>query len=134
VPGQSMTPRNRRVKLRFPLDADVRYQVVRRGQGKTTEGLGRVVDISSKGVAFRSDLPLAEGAHLSLSMRWPVLLGERCALRLLIDGSVVRTEGTLIVTSIDSYEFRTSGRVTGVVPEQIASAIRGAEQLFRTGL
>jgi hypothetical protein len=134
VSGNPPSEMNRRTKIRFPLNSEVRYQLIRRGQGRVIEGSGWAEDISSKGLAFRTGSPLSLGAHLSVSMLWPVLLDERCHLRLFMEGSVVRVEGDLVVTSIDSYEFRTSGRAAESAAEALAGAIRGAEEVLREQL
>ena len=71
----------RRRHLRFPVDAELRYQIVRRGTGKLVSGTGQVDNISSRGLAFRADRPLQSGMRLRVSIGWPAKLDE-CKLRL----------------------------------------------------
>ena len=100
----------RRTRTRFPLDMALRFRLLGRGRNQT-QGTGRVVDISSQGVAFRSDVELDQGAPIHASVTWPVTLGGDCLLQLSLEGKIVRVAGNLAVIEVRRYEFRTGGKV-----------------------
>lgn len=100
----------RRTKMRFALRRDMRYKLLI-NERVIEAGAGETIDISSRGVAFVTDRPLRPGAFVEMSISWPVLLGDSCAMRLWLIGRVVRSEGARSACSIQKYEFRTQGRL-----------------------
>ena len=112
--------RDRRRRLRFPLDTELRYQVAGCGSAGAGSGTGQVENISSRGLAFRTDALLKPGFRLSVSMAWPARL-DQCMLRLAFDGVVLAVRGTLVVVSIERPNFRTAGRDTASAREEIAA-------------
>ena len=68
------------------------------------------LDISSGGVLLKSGALLPVGRRVQLFVDWPALLNERCALRLIIEGKIIRSnpEGTAI--KIIRYDYRTRYR------------------------
>ena len=100
---------DRRAKSRFPIHRELRYKVVDEG-AVVASGAGETCNISSEGVAFAPDGELHPGAFIELSISWPVLLDNRCAMRLIVFGRVLRTTGQTAACSIDKYEFRTQAR------------------------
>ena len=118
-----MISNERRNRFRFPLDGELRFQVIRRGQGRPAHGVGYITDMSSKGLAFRTDVVLTPGMRLSASMVWPALLDQTCRLRLTLEGTVVRTQGDLVVLGIESHDFRTTGK-SGMAAEEVNSLAR----------
>lgn len=125
-----MSISDRRTRVRFPLNAELRFHVIRRGQGRLVEGSGDVVNMSSKGLAFRTELPLERGQRLAISMAWPALLDEKCHLRLALEGTVVRREGSLVAMAIESHDFRTSGRAGAAARQELEAIARTIEPLF----
>jgi len=112
----------------FPVDAELRYQIVRRGTGKLVNGTGEVVNISSRGLAFRSGGSLQSGMRLRVSMGWPAKL-DKCKLRLVFEGVVLRVAGNLVIVTIKGAEFRTAGKNTPATREEmttVAGAIEAA--------
>jgi hypothetical protein len=99
------TTGDRRRRLRFPLGADVCFQFSERGQGNPTQGTGKVENISSSGLAFRTDEPPKPGSHLVVSIAWPAKRDGR-KLRLEFQGLVLRASGGLVVVTILRSEFR----------------------------
>jgi hypothetical protein len=91
------------------LNTELRFHIIRRGQGRLIQGTGQAANMSSKGLAFRTAEPLHRGARLSISLAWPALLDHRCLLRLQVEGTVIRTDRDLVVMSIETHDFRTSG-------------------------
>ena len=67
--------------------------------------------MSSGGMAFQVDHPLKVGAFVELSISWPVLLDDSCAMRLIVFGRIVRAWGKSSACHVDKYEYRTQARV-----------------------
>jgi hypothetical protein len=101
----------RRLKRRFRIEQDVRYKMLY-GQRVAEMGSGKTTNISSGGVCFTTDNMLSIGIPVELSMNWPVLLNESCALKLMIYGCVVRSGDKGSAVMIERYEFRTQGKGT----------------------
>ena len=95
---------DRRSKRRYPIELPLHYKIVKNGVGK-----GSSIDVSSRGIAFKSDAPLGVGSYLEVSISWPALLNESCALKLMVSGRVVRSRENVTAMSVDRYEFRTAG-------------------------
>jgi hypothetical protein len=120
---------DRRRRLRFPLDTEVRFQFSGGGHRNPTQGTGKVENIGSRGLAFRADVPLEPGLRLSISMAWPAKLDE-CMLRLAFEGVVLRADGGLVVVSIERPEFRTAGKSTAAARAEIAAVACRIESLL----
>ena len=102
---------DRRSKRRYPIELPVHYKIVKNYLVLGT-GTGTSIDLSSGGIAFTTDAPLRVGSYLELSISWPVLLNQCCALKLVAFGRVVRSDEKRTALSLDRYEFRTSGAKT----------------------
>ena len=124
TPIIALPTQDRRRRLRFPLDTELRYS--RRGGAGTRAG--QVVDIGSRGLAFRTDGPLEVGWRLSVSVAWPAKL-DACMLRLAFEGVVLRVHGSLAVVTIDHPEFRTAGKCTAAAREEIGAMATGIQSL-----
>lgn len=98
---------DRRAAIRFDIQQDVRYKLLNRGHDET--GSGRTVNISSRGVLFTTERHLRAGERLEISVNWPARLDNRCPLKLVATGKVVRSQQGLAAISIERYEFRTQG-------------------------
>ena len=97
---------DRRHSDRFPIEREVRYRVLSKRSAEDA-GDGRTVNISSSGVLFTSGHVLLPGRRLELSINWPAQLNDKCALRLVARGRVVRFEDGRAAMEIQQYEFRT---------------------------
>lgn len=97
----------RRAAKRFPLEQEVRFKLFNRGG--LDIGLGKTVNMSSRGLLIRTDHPLAPGDRLEVSVSWPVRLNNECPLKLVATGRVVRTQPGQAAILIERYEFRTQG-------------------------
>ena len=95
----------RRGSTRFPIALELRYTVLGRHK-PVGKGAGRTIDLSSSGLSFTTDRLLLTGQKLSVSIHWPVLLGN-VQLQLIISGEVVRSNGTVTAVQIEGHEFRT---------------------------
>lgn len=103
------TRTDRRRTDRFPIECELVYRL----SGKRfahEQGRGVTIDMSSGGVRFRAERPLVAGKRVEMAIRWPAQLDNRCSLKLVARGRVVRTEGDQAAIEIQQYEFRTMGR------------------------
>ena len=97
---------DRRGADRFPIEREVRYKVLSK-KSADEAGSGRTINMSSNGVLFTSDHMLLPGRRLELSISWPAQLDNKCALKLVARGRVVRFEEGRAAIEIQQYEFRT---------------------------
>jgi hypothetical protein len=96
----------RRRCQRYRLELEARYKVLRSGE-VLASGVGRTVDISSQGILFSADQPLAQGLSVELSISWPVLLNQVAPLQWLVVGRIVRCDAHEVAIRIGRYAFRT---------------------------
>jgi hypothetical protein len=96
---------NRRTGKRFPIRQEVKYKVTQRQI--VTSGSGVTLNIASRGLLFTTQHHLAVGQAVEVSVSWPVSLSEKCALKLVARGRVMRAEGGRAAMRIESHEFRT---------------------------
>lgn len=94
---------DRRKRRRFPIQADTNYRLV---SSKRVSGDGRILNISSSGVQFTTDQSLQIGKTVELAVNWPALLENKCLLKLVITGVLIRSDGGSAVMRITRYEFR----------------------------
>jgi len=105
----------RRGKFRFPMERDLRYKLLK--DGATLEsGIGLTVDVGSSGIGFSVGRDLAPGNFIELSISWPVMLQDSCAMRLIVFGRVVRSDKGKSACTVDKYEFRTQARTLQPAP------------------
>lgn len=124
-------PKDRRSKSRFPIQRELRYKVLR-DRRVTETGNGKTVNMGSGGVAFRLDHDLTPGVLVELSISWPVLLENSCAVRLVTYGRLLRSRGGFCACTVDKYEFRTQARVMQTLPARTDTVFqRWADNLRR---
>jgi hypothetical protein len=111
VSQQGNAQADRRHSDRFPIEREVRYRVLNKRSGEEV-GDGKTINISSSGVYFTSEHILLPGRRLELSISWPAQLNNRCALKLVARGRVVRFESGRAALEIQQYEFRTQATAT----------------------
>jgi hypothetical protein len=107
---------DRRTSDRFPIEREVRFKVLSKRNGEEA-GIGKTVNMSSTGVLFTTDHLLIPGRRLEVSISWPAQLNNRCALRLVARGRVVRFDDGRAAMEIQQYEFKTQA-VGQVIPIQ----------------
>ena len=96
----------RRSRLRYPLELNVRYRTLIGGQ--RLSGTGRTRNVSSSGLLIASgDEIVADGARLHLSMDWPFALNGETLLQLFAECRVIRLQPAGFAVRIDHYQFRT---------------------------
>jgi len=103
---------DRRHSDRFPIEREVRYRVLNKRSAEEA-GDGKTVNISSSGVLFTSEHVLLPGRRMELSISWPAQLDNKCGLKLMARGRVVRFENGRAAIEIQQYEFRTQPSATG---------------------
>ncbi len=80
---------DRRGSDRFSIERELRYKVLNKKSGEES-GAGRTINMSSTGVLFTTDQMLLPGRRIEVSISWPAQLNNKCALRLVARGRVVR--------------------------------------------
>ncbi|MGA2145926.1 MAG: hypothetical protein ABSH49_13290 [Bryobacteraceae bacterium] len=109
----------RRMRRRFEIELDVRYRVLY-GHRIAETGTGRTFNISSGGVWFTTNSMLTTGMPVELSVAWPALLNDCCALQLIICGCVVRSNERAAAVAIEGHEFHTAGHLA---PQKVNQAV-----------
>jgi hypothetical protein len=99
----------RRAKIRFPMLREMRYKILEDDR-IVASGAGTTCNMSSGGVAFVPDRPLALGTFIELAISWPVALDNGCPMRLVVFGKVVRAGNQRTACTVERHEFRTQGR------------------------
>ena len=92
----------RRAKRRFHMDQAIRYKILF-GQQISEIGEGRTRDMSSSGIWFTTPSTLSAGTPVEISMQWPVMLNERCAMKLMIFWCIVRCDERGAAVAIERY-------------------------------
>src|SRR5262249_54015069 len=100
---------DRRSRRRFEMHLPMRIKVVA-GNSLSDIGNGKVLNMSSTGIAFETDNLLYIGTIVELSITWPVLLHGNIPVNLIVQGIVIRTVGRMSAVEIIRHEFRTQGR------------------------
>lgn len=99
-------PNERRGSQRRSIEREVQYRILSRKDGEV-DAAGKTVNISSSGVLFTTDEMLLPGRRVELAIDWPAQLDNKCALKLVARGRVVRNEGDRAALEILQHEFRT---------------------------
>jgi PilZ domain len=111
---------DRRHSDRFPIEREVRYRVMNK-RGNDEAGEGKTINISSSGVLFTSQHLLLPGRRMELSINWPAQLNNKCALKLVARGRVIRFEQGIAAIEIQQYEFRTA-QLAGTESAQVRAS------------
>ena len=94
-------------------------------RGGDEAGDGKTLNISSSGVLFTTELILLPGRRMELSINWPAQLNNKCALKLVARGRVVRFEKGRAALEIQQYEFRTASVGPAVAALAVPAASNG---------
>lgn len=105
-PSRNAEKGDRRAGRRYAIELAVAYRILR-GGGFGETGAGISTDISSHGIRFQADRTFPPGTHLEVSVSWPMLLDNRCALQLHLSGRIVRSDAAGVAVEISQHEFRT---------------------------
>lgn len=104
---------DRRLTMRFPLQQEIRYQLVRSGF-LVPPRVGRTLDVSSRGILFTTSEKLPVGRSVEVAMHWPAPLNGHCPLQFVASGYVLRSDGKTAAIRIQRYDFRTRSATAGV--------------------
>jgi hypothetical protein len=109
-PGMTISSEERRRRQRFPIECELRYRLLD-ARRHLPQQSGKTLNISSRGVLFETSCDLPVGKRVELSIAWPALLNEKCRLKMVAVGRVVRVENGKAAALIQKHEFRTQGAV-----------------------
>lgn len=105
--GQVQTQESdRRRADRFAIEREIRYRALNKRGGEEA-GEGKTINMSSSGVLFTAPQILRPGRRIELAISWPAQLNNKCALKLVARGRIVRFDNGLAAMEIQQYEFRT---------------------------
>jgi hypothetical protein len=102
---------------------EIEYKLLRKGRVERL-GLGKTLNVSSGGVLFEANEPLPAGSSIELLMQWPFLLEGVCPLKLVIQGSVVRSDSNGVAVRTKQHEFRTAGARASKSSNKVRSLMR----------
>lgn len=109
MPGErSLSGSERRSSSRFPIEREVFYRVLNK-RSQNESGSGITKNMSSSGILFTTEHTLLPGKRVEVAISWPAQLDNKCPLKLIARGRVVRSEPGLAAVEIQQYEFRTMG-------------------------
>ncbi len=91
------------------IEREVQYKILSSKSGEPAVS-GKTLNMSSSGVLFTTDNMLLPGRRIELSINWPAQLDNKCALKLVARGRVVRSQPACAALEILQHEFRTKGR------------------------
>jgi c-di-GMP-binding flagellar brake protein YcgR len=121
VGSQQSKDADRRRSDRFAIEREIRYRALNKRGGEEA-GEGRTVNMSSSGVLFTSEQILRPGRRVELAISWPAQLNNKCALKLVARGRIVRFDNGLAAMEIQQYEFRTQS-VPGAMAAGLAKMV-----------
>ena len=104
--SQQIQDSDRRRSDRFAIEREIRYRALNKRGGEES-GEGKTLNMSSSGVLFTSGQILRPGRRVELAISWPAQLNNKCALKLVARGRIVRFENGVAAMEIQQYEFRT---------------------------
>ena len=105
---------------RYPITLEVEYKLIRKGRVERL-GIGKTLNVSSGGVLFEANESLPAGSAIELLMHWPFLLEGVCPLKLVIHGSVVRSDSKGVAVRSKQHEFRTAGARSSMSSNKVRS-------------
>ena len=111
---------DQRLNRRYPITLEIEYKLLRKGRVERL-GLGRTLNVSSSGVLFEANESLPAGSSIEVLMQWPFLLEGVCPLKLVIHGSVVRSDSKRIAVRSKHHEFRTAGARSSTFSDKVRS-------------
>ena len=111
---------DQRLNRRYSITLEIEYKLLRKGRVERL-GLGRTLNVSSGGVLFEANESLPAGSSIEILMQWPFLLEGVCPLKLVIHGSVVRSDSRRIAVRAKHHEFRTAGARSSTSSDKVRS-------------
>ena len=95
----------RRLRFRYPIELRVGFRYF--SEGSRRYGVGRAVNMSSRGILVSSRHQIVEGELVEMSIEWPCVLHGRIPLQLVAVGRVLRRGPSQFAMGFDRHEFRT---------------------------
>jgi hypothetical protein len=96
----------RRKSKRFPIRRKLQLKMLNK-RSTILAGNGETLNISSSGLLFTSDCDPPVGSRVELSIDWPVQLDEKCLVKLVAQGRIIRHQSGEFAVKILSHDFRT---------------------------
>jgi hypothetical protein len=106
-PDNTEIPGDRRMNRRYTISLPVRIKTTKIASDLA---IGRILNMSSGGIAFTSDVAFSVGASIELAIIWPIPLHDNVPVQLVVRGSVIRTDEQITAVDIVNYQFRTRRR------------------------
>jgi hypothetical protein len=100
----------RRDKCRYPIERIASYRHLKDKSAESFQG--RTVNISSAEITFTTVNKIEEGSIMELTVRWPVLLHDTIPMKLVISGTVLKSNTSTATITMGRHEFRTQRRAT----------------------
>ncbi len=95
---------DRRTFDRFAIERDVTYTILDNKNGHEV-GVGKTVNMSSKGVRFSTEHFLVPGAGLELEINWPAQDVGKSPGKLMAQGLVIGCSNGTASMEIQNFEF-----------------------------
>jgi hypothetical protein len=111
---------NRRNSGRMSIEREVHYRVLNDKSGELSAP-GKTINLSSSGVLFTTEHMLLPGRRVELDINWPAHLDNKCALKLVARGRIVRFQDGQAALEILHHEFRTR-KATAAAPAKEAKS------------
>jgi len=122
VVKEKVTDRRARRRYNIPMRAIVNLS---RGSNRLT-GSALVLNISSQGVAFTTQLPIGLEESVTLAVEWPVRLDGECPLHLKLNAVAIRRQDNGVVAArITGYEMRTAVGPRPLLPPEWLVTVAG---------
>ncbi|MGO4881341.1 MAG: PilZ domain-containing protein [Bryobacteraceae bacterium] len=97
----------RRATKRFAIEQELLYKILDHRATAPESGVGKTLDISSRGVRFETQQRLKAGKRVEVAVNWPAQLDGGCPLKFVAVGRVVRADERHAAMRIEQHEFRT---------------------------
>ena len=104
----SQEAKERRRRQRFEITCELRFRVLD-SRRHLPQQSGKTINMSSKGLLFESPFDLPIGQRVELMIAWPAMLNEKCRLKMVAQGRIVRADNGRVAAMIQKHEFRTQG-------------------------
>jgi hypothetical protein len=123
---------DRRGSKRFGIEQEMLYKVLDHRAATPESGVGKTLDISSRGVLFETEQRLRPGKRVEVSVNWPALLDGACPLKFVAVGRIVRSEEKCAAMKVEQHEFRTR-RTKELSADEVEKLSAPAYRTIRVG-
>jgi hypothetical protein len=123
---------DRRGSKRFGIEQEMLYKVLDHRAATPESGVGKTLDISSRGVLFETEQHLRPGKRVEVSVNWPAQLDGGCPLKFVAVGRIVRSEENCAAMKVEQHEFRTR-RTKELPADEVAKLTSPGYRMVRAG-